>query len=113
LPLEESIAVPNTKISNSFEIRTQSEIQNVFYLNDQRLKNCLSINSRQLVRPKIKISVKFDISPSGKPKNIHIIDNALGNSVAERLVLQIYQFRFSQVDQKRGDQSVFHTLFFK
>ncbi len=113
LPLEEPIAVPNTKISNSFEIRTQSEIQNVFYLNDQRLKNCLSINSRQLVRPKIKISVKFDISPSGKPKNIHIIDNALGNSVAERLVLQIYQFRFSQVDQKRGDQSVFHTLFFK
>ncbi len=93
-------------------IRPQSEIQNVFYLNDHRLRNCFPANSRHVVQKKEKVSLKFVILPTGKPKKIEITEKTISQSVADRLILQIYQLRFSPVDQKSGDQTVFHTLYF-
>ncbi len=100
------------KTVHSDEIRPLSEIQRAFYLNDNRLKNCLQVNSRELSGRKGKVSLRFDIAPSGQPKNIQVIDSVLTQNVADRLALQIYQMRFSPVDKKLGDQSVRHTLFF-
>ena len=108
----ESGVVRASKNPPSGPIRPQSEIQYAFYLNDQRLKNCFPVNPRQTVQQKVRVSVRFEITPAGKPKNIQFTDKSLNRNVAERLSLQITQMRFSQVENSLGDQQVLHTLFF-
>lgn len=108
----ESGVVRVSKNPSSGPIRPQSEIQYAFYLNDQRLKNCFPVNPRQTVQQKVRVSVRFEITPAGKPKNIQFTDKSLNRSIAERLSLQIAQMRFSQVESNLGDQQVLHTLFF-
>lgn len=93
-----------------YEIRPMHEIQQVFYLNETRLKNCLT-KIKGAEKPH-KIPLRFDITPSGKTKNITIMDSRVDSAVADKIALQIYQFRFNPVAESNGDQTVYYTLFF-
>lgn len=92
------------------EIRPISDIQSVFYLNEQRLKNCFYSSKTGIHEHKIPI--RFEITPSGKTKNIRILDTKIDSTVAEKITLKIYQFRFNRVEDTAGDQLVYYTLFF-
>jgi hypothetical protein len=93
-------------------IRPVSEIQEVFYLNEYKLNRSIQSHLKTSKEKHGKLSVKIMITPTGVPKNIEVTSKSSDKTITDRITVQLYQFRFSSVDSKLGDQTVYHTIYF-
>lgn len=99
----------STKIN---EIRSQEEIHTILTQNENRFQNCLKPYRSQSASKLQRVLVKFDILPSGTVTGIEFLKGKENNDLNERLKIQLTQLRFSKVDQRLGNQTVFHSFFY-
>lgn len=94
------------------EIRSQREIHTILIENEHRFENCLkpfrTTNSAKLQR----VSVKFEILPSGTVTRIEFLRGKENDDLNDRLKIQLMQLRFSKVDAHLGNQTVYHSFFY-
>ncbi len=94
------------------ELRPASEIHNVLMENDYKFQNCFKPYRAELPSKERRLSVRFDITPSGTVSNISIGKMISNRDIIQRLKIQLVQLRFSKVETRFGDQTIYHTFFF-
>ena len=93
------------------ELRPNAEIHAVLMSNDYKFQNCIKPYRDELQSRDRRISVRFDITPAGSVTNISISKKTGNQDIVRRLKLQLMQLKFSKVDLRFGDQTVYHTFF--
>lgn len=93
------------------ELRPNAEIHAVLMGNDYKFQNCIKPYRDELQSRDRRISVRFDITPAGSVTNISISKKTGNQDIVRRLKLQLMQLKFSKVDLRFGDQTVYHTFF--
>lgn len=94
------------------ELRPVGDIQRIIAQNDHRIFNCFNTYTKNGPKKNGRISLKFQISSRGVVKDVKVTYNSFTQDLADRVTLQIKTVRFSEVDPKLGDQTVYHTYYF-
>lgn len=61
--------------------------------------------------PSRRVPVRFSITPSGAVREVHFL-SSVPSTAAARIRAQMLQLRFSEIDARFGDQTVYHSFFF-
>jgi hypothetical protein len=94
------------------ELRPIGDIQRIISQNDHRIYNCFNLYKKNYEKKNGRISMKFQITSKGMVKDVKITYNSFNKELADRVTLQIKTVRFSEIDGKLGDQTVYHTFYF-
>lgn len=112
--LQTPTALHTTGITIPNSLRPVSEIQEVFYINEYKLNGAIQaqLKTSKNKRPHGKLAVKMIITPAGTPKQVEVTSDTNDKDISQRVTIQLLRFRFSSVDTKLGDQTVYHTIYF-
>ena len=110
LPVAESSKITVNRYSG--ELRPIGDIQRVIAQNDHRIYSCFNLYKKNHEKKNGRISVKFQISPRGVVKEVKITYNSFNQELASRISLQLKTLRFSEIEGKSGEQTVYHTFYF-
>jgi hypothetical protein len=110
VPVAESNKISVNRYSG--ELRPIGDIQRVIAQNDHRIYSYFNLYKKNHDKKNGRISVKFQISPRGVVKEIKITHNSFNQELADRISLQLKTLRFSEIEGKSGEQTVYHTFYF-
>lgn len=117
--IQRSSATINTPQNNNIsvnryagELRPIGDVQRIIAQNDYRIFNCFNVHNKNSAKKNGRISVKFQISSRGMVKDVKVTYNSFSQDIADRVTLQVKTVRFTEVDPKLGDQTVYHTFYF-
>lgn len=96
----------------SGELRPIGDIQRIIAQNDHRIYNCFNVYKKSNERKNGRISMKFQITSKGMVKDVKVTYNSFNQELADRVILQMKTVRFSEIEGKRGEQTVYHTFYF-
>lgn len=96
----------------SGELRPIGDIQRIIAQNDHRIYNCFNVYKKSNERKNGRISMKFQITSKGMVKDVKVTYNSFNQELADRVMLQMKTVRFSEIEGKLGEQTVYHTFYF-
>lgn len=94
------------------EIRPIGTVQDVISQHELKIFNSYKMTQNKLREKHGRVSVRFAITAQGMTKDVSILHNSFNEDLAVRISNQIRHFRFSSIDAKLGDQTVYHTFYF-
>lgn len=96
----------------SGEFRPIGDIQRIIAQNDHRIYSCFNVYKKSNEKKNGRISMKFQITSKGMVKDVKVTYNSFNQELADRVMLQMKIVRFSEIDGKLGNQTVYHTFYF-
>jgi hypothetical protein len=96
----------------SGELRPIGDVQRIIAQNDHRIYSCFNIYKKSNEIKNGRISMKFQITSKGMVKDVKVTYNSFNQELADRVILQMKTVRFSEIEGKLGEQTVYHTFYF-
>lgn len=94
------------------EVRPIGAVQEVISQHELKIFNSYKLAQNKSQVKHGRVSVRFSITTHGTTKEVAVLHNSFSEDLATRIANQIKYFRFSAVDAKLGDQTVYHTFYF-
>jgi hypothetical protein len=112
-PISTGTETNNTNVQRySGELRPIGDIQRIIAQNDHRIYSCFNVYKKDNEKKNGRISMKFQITSKGMVKEVKVTYNSFNQELADRVMLQMKTVRFSEIEGKLGEQTVYHTFYF-
>ncbi|MCK6541929.1 hypothetical protein L6Q79_04505 [bacterium] len=94
------------------ELRSIGEVQQTIGLHENKIFSCYQSYRKTSNRKNGRVAVKFLVSSKGVIKDVQVTANSFNRQMADRIVVQLKAIKFSEVESRHGDQTIYHTFYF-
>ena len=111
-PLSSVTSTPITYDRTRRELRSIGEVQQTIGLHENKIFSCYQSYRKVSNRKNGRVAVKFLVSSKGVIKDVQVTANSFNRQMADRIVVQLKAIKFSEVETRLGDQTIYHTFYF-